>query len=58
MNAAEYKAAREARGTQAAVALRLGVSRVTVARRETGTLPVTQEAMLALLSLPLPRRRK
>ena len=52
MNADDYKQARQERGTQAAVAEMLGVSRVTVARRETGTLTITQEAKLALLSLP------
>ena len=57
MNAAQYKTERERRGTQAEVAAALGVSRVAVARRETGTRPVSREAWLALLSLPKKRAR-
>ncbi len=52
MTAQRYKHEREKRGTQASVSALLGVDRVTVARRETGALPVTHEAWLALLSLP------
>lgn len=51
MTASEYKAERERRGTQKEVAALLGVSRVTIARRETGTRPVTREAWLALLAI-------
>ncbi len=51
MSPAEYKAEREKRGTQKEVASLLGVSRVTIARRETGTRPVIREAWLALLAL-------
>ena len=58
MNADDYKAEREKRGTQAEVAAQLGVSRVTVARRETGTRPVIREAWLALLALPKKRNRR
>ena len=57
MTASEYKAERERRGTQEEVAALLGVSRVTVARRETGARPVIREAWLALLALPKKRRR-
>lgn len=48
---ARYKAEREKRGTQAAVADLLGVHRVTLADRERKG-PVTREAWLALLALP------
>ena len=57
MTAAEYKTERERRGTQEEVAALLGVSRVTIARRETGTRPVIREAWLALLALPKKRAR-
>jgi transcriptional regulator with XRE-family HTH domain len=52
MTATDYKAERTKRGNQAEVAALLGVSRVTIARRETGTRPISREAWLALLSLP------
>ena len=51
MTGAEYKAARERLGTQAEVASRLQVARSTVARREIGALPITEEAASALLWL-------
>jgi len=51
MIAADYKATRSRLGTQADVAALLGVARGTVARRETGALPITQEAALALDAL-------
>jgi transcriptional regulator with XRE-family HTH domain len=57
MGPLEYKAERERRGTQEDVAALLGVSRVTIARRETGTRPVIREAWLALLALPKKRAR-
>jgi len=47
----QYKAARERLGTQAEVAARLQVSRVTVAKRETGAMVITEEAALALCAL-------
>ena len=47
----DYKATRERIGTQVEVAARLGVARSTVARRETGTMPITEEAANALLWL-------
>ena len=49
----KYKSEREKRGTQAEVARLLATNRVTLARRETGTTPITREAWLALLSLPV-----
>lgn len=58
MNPEQYKAEREKRGTQAEVAEKLGVSRITLARRETGTRPVSRECFLALLSLPKRRKTK
>ena len=58
MNHAEYKLEREQRGTQESVAALLQVSRVTVARRETGELPINREAELAILSLPKKRKRR
>ena len=51
MNAAEYKAARKRLGTQAEVALRLGVARSTVADRERGAMVITREAALAISAL-------
>jgi len=57
MTAAEYRAEREARGTQAGVAAVLDVARSTVERRESGKMPVTREAWLALLALPKKRKR-
>lgn len=57
MTSSAYKAERERRGTQEEVAAALGVSRVTIARRETGTRPVIREAWLALLALPKKRAR-
>jgi hypothetical protein len=53
MTPEEYQKERRRRGTQAAAATLLGVSRVTIARRETGVIPITREAWLALLSLPV-----
>lgn len=54
MTPAQYKEARVARGTQAQVAALLGISRETLARRETGTdrYPITTEAVLAIQALP------
>ena len=57
VTAGEYKSERERRGTQEEVAALLGVSRVTIARRETGTRPVIREAWIALLALPKKRKR-
>ena len=56
MTATEYKATRERFGTQAEVARLLGVNRVTVAKRENGTMTITNEAVLAIQSLRRPRR--
>jgi hypothetical protein len=57
MNAAQYKSERESRGTQETVAARLQISRVTLARRETGVVPIDREAELALLSLRKKRKK-
>ena len=58
MTAAEYKTEREMRGTQEGVAALLGVSRVSIARRETGEQPISREAELAILSLPKKRKKR
>ena len=58
MNAADYKAARALRGSQVAVAAKLGVRQATISDRETGATPVTQEASLALLALPKLRKKR
>ena len=58
MSPAEYKATRERIGTQAEVAAFLGVNRVTVAKRENGTLTITNEAVLAIQSLRRPRGKR
>lgn len=57
MRPEDYKAARKLRGTQQEVAAQLGVHQVTVARRETGALPISTEAEMALLSIPKKRKR-
>lgn len=51
MTPKSYKREREKRGTQAHVASLLEVSRVAIARRETGARPISREAWLALLSI-------
>ena len=52
MTHSEYKSRRTALGhTQQTLADVLGLDRVTVARRETGRLPITSEARLSILSL-------
>ena len=43
------------RGTQKEVAAKLGVIRETIARRETGDREITEEAWIAMMSLP-PRK--
>ncbi len=58
MNPADYKAARKLCGSQVAVAAKLGVRQATISDRETGAIPVTQEAALALLALPKLRKKK
>lgn len=52
-----YKAERKLRGTQTSVAAQLGVTQVTLSRRETGG-EITREAWLALLSLPKKRKSR
>ena len=51
MTAKAYKRERIKLGTQAHVASLLGVSRVSIARRETGARPISREAWIALTSL-------
>ena len=57
MTANEYKTTRERLGTQAEVAALLGVNRVTVAKRENGTMTITNEAVLAIQSLRKLKRK-
>ena len=47
-----YARARRERGSQTAVAAKLGVSRITIARRERAGASIPREAALALLALP------
>ena len=58
MSSTEYKSTRERIGTQAEVAAMLGVNRVTVAKRENGTMTITNEAVLAIQSLRRPRGKR
>ncbi len=58
MTATKYKATRERLGTQAEVAAMLGVNRVTVAKRENGTMTITNESVLAIQSLRRPRGKR
>lgn len=58
MTPEEYKATRERHGTQAEVAAMLGVNRVTVAKRENGTMTITNGAVLAIQSLRRPRGKR
>jgi len=60
MTPEKYKAERAKRGTQESVAARLGVHRVTLAKRESGAddAPITREAWLALLSLPKTKKAR
>ena len=53
MNHESYKAERKKRGSQAKVAALLRVRVATISDRETGRTPISTEAWLALLSLPL-----
>lgn len=48
MTPLQYKAERKAHGSQAAVGKLLDVHQVTMARRETGVMPITREAELAI----------
>lgn len=58
MTSAEYKTERKLRGTQAEIAAQLGVRQATISDRETGAMPITQEAWMALLSIPKKRKKK
>ena len=52
MTPAQYRRQRERLGlTQAELAARLGVTRETVTRRETGKKPITGEAEMAIKSI-------
>ena len=53
MDAKQYKSERARRGTNAQTLKALGVTYQTIWNRETGRTPITTEAELALLSLPL-----
>ena len=53
MSNLEYKLERTKRGSQDEVAALLGVSRATINRREAGEQPVSREAELAMLHLPI-----
>jgi len=58
VTAAGYKSEREQRElTQQELAALIGISRVSVARRETGEQPISREAELAILSLPRKRKK-
>lgn len=53
MSPDEYKAERKQRGlTQAALAALLGVPQETISRRENGKQRISEEAAIALRSLP------
>jgi transcriptional regulator with XRE-family HTH domain len=58
MTPEKYKAAREALGTSEAVAAELGVSRITLSRRENGHQRITAEMVLALEALQARRVAK
>lgn len=58
MTALRYKTLRLLCGTQGEVAAKLGVHRVTVAKREAGTLAIAEEAALAILFLAGAGRKK
>lgn len=55
MTPSRYKSKRESIGTQTHVAELLKVSPVTLSRRESGAMPITREAWLALVSLSKPK---
>jgi len=51
MTGPRYRTLRLLCGTQGDVAAKLGVHRVTIAKREAGTLAISEEAALAILAL-------
>lgn len=51
MTGPRYRTLRLLCGTQGEVAAKLGVHRVTIAKREAGTLAISEEAALAILAL-------
>jgi ribosome-binding protein aMBF1 (putative translation factor) len=52
MTPAQYKSARQARGTQQGVAAKLGIAYTTIQRRESGEIRITREAVIALEAIP------
>jgi hypothetical protein len=58
VNPADYKNERKLRGSQMSVAAQLEVRQATISDRETGAVPITKEAWLALISLPKTKNRK
>ena len=55
----KYKHERTKRGlSQTALAALVGVRQGTISDRETGRAAITQEAALAIQSLPLPSKKK
>jgi hypothetical protein len=53
-----YREERIKRGTQEEVAKKLGLKFLTISRRETGAVRITDENFLALLALPLSKKTK
>lgn len=53
MTAKQYQKARLARGTVQQVAPKIGVHPMTINKRERGEIPITKEAELVLLSIPV-----
>lgn len=58
MTAVRYRALRLRLGTQAEAARLLGLSRITITRRESDALPITREADLAITALARRSPRK
>lgn len=55
----EYRALRVTLGlTQGGLAERLGLPREAIVRREAGTQKITEEAVIALRSIPKPKAKK
>jgi transcriptional regulator with XRE-family HTH domain len=53
-----YREERIKRGTQEEIAQKLGLKFLTISRRETGAVRITDENFLALLALPLSKKTK
>jgi len=59
MTIEEYKSERTKRGlSQVALAALVGVRQGTISDRETGRAAITQEAAMAIRSLPIPSKTK